>query len=214
MSTDRWMDKEDVCVSISIYEYIYILYTQWNISHKERLKWSHFSKRDGPRDHHSKWSKSERKRLYHTPDMFNLKMLWFEVQSSDFSGGTVVKNPPANAGDTGLIPRPGRFHTSWSNWACEPQLRAHGMQLLTSICPEPVPWSKRSWRDEKPAHRNWTADPARRTRRSLCTPVKTQCNKNQRSQVSGCQCVHNVPPSPQSNFILLYFGRITWHAEP
>ena len=28
----------------------------------------------------------------------------------DFPGGPVVKNPPANAGDTGLIPRLGRFH--------------------------------------------------------------------------------------------------------
>ena len=28
----------------------------------------------------------------------------------DFPGGTVDKNLPANAGDTGLIPGPGRFH--------------------------------------------------------------------------------------------------------
>ena len=27
-----------------------------------------------------------------------------------FPGGAVVKNPPANAGDTGLIPGPGRSH--------------------------------------------------------------------------------------------------------
>ena len=27
-----------------------------------------------------------------------------------FPGGSVVKNPPANAGDTGLIPDAGRFH--------------------------------------------------------------------------------------------------------
>ena len=27
-----------------------------------------------------------------------------------FPGGPVDKNPPANAGDTGLIPGPGRFH--------------------------------------------------------------------------------------------------------
>ena len=29
---------------------------------------------------------------------------------SGFSGGAVVKNPPANAGDTGLSPGPGRYH--------------------------------------------------------------------------------------------------------
>ena len=28
----------------------------------------------------------------------------------DIPGGTVVKNPPANSGDTGLIPGPGRSH--------------------------------------------------------------------------------------------------------
>ena len=28
----------------------------------------------------------------------------------DFPGGAVVKNPPANAGDTGLSPGPGRSH--------------------------------------------------------------------------------------------------------
>ena len=30
-------------------------------------------------------------------------------------GGTVVKNPPANAGDTGLSPGLGRYHMSRSN---------------------------------------------------------------------------------------------------
>ena len=33
----------------------------------------------------------------------------------DFPGGTVVKNPPANAGDTGSIPGPGRSHMPQSN---------------------------------------------------------------------------------------------------
>ena len=28
-----------------------------------------------------------------------------------FPGGSVVKNPPANAGDMGLSPSSGRFHT-------------------------------------------------------------------------------------------------------
>ena len=30
-------------------------------------------------------------------------------RSQDFPGGPVVKNPPAKAGDMGLIPGPGRF---------------------------------------------------------------------------------------------------------
>ena len=33
----------------------------------------------------------------------------------DFPGGTVVKNPPANAGDMGSNPDPGRTPMPWSN---------------------------------------------------------------------------------------------------
>ena len=33
-----------------------------------------------------------------------------KVNVWDFPDGPVVKNLPANAGDTGLIPGPGRFH--------------------------------------------------------------------------------------------------------
>ena len=33
----------------------------------------------------------------------------------DFPGGAVVKNPPANAGDTGSIPGLGRYHMPRSN---------------------------------------------------------------------------------------------------
>ena len=32
-----------------------------------------------------------------------------------FPGGTVVKNPPANVGDMGSSPGPGRSHMPWSN---------------------------------------------------------------------------------------------------
>ena len=41
---------------------------------------------------------------------------WLRVCAlGDFPGGAVVKNPPANAGDTGSSPDAGRSHTSWSN---------------------------------------------------------------------------------------------------
>ena len=40
----------------------------------------------------------------------------------DFPGGAVVKNPPANAGDTGSSPGSGRSYMPWSNEACVPQL--------------------------------------------------------------------------------------------
>ena len=47
----------------------------------------------------------------------------------DFPGDSVARKPPANAGDTGSIPGPGRSHMPWSTksmhvsyWAHEPQL--------------------------------------------------------------------------------------------
>ena len=67
--------------------------------------------------------------------------------TQDFPGGTMVKNPPANAGDTGSSPGLGRSHVPWSGWAREPQ-------LLKPARLEPVLRNKRSHRDEKPVHRN------------------------------------------------------------
>ena len=54
----------------------------------------------------------------------------------DFPGSTVVKNLPANAGDTGSSPGLGRSHMPRSNSARAPQLlslrsRAHEPQLLS-----------------------------------------------------------------------------------
>ena len=39
-----------------------------------------------------------------------------------FPGGSVAKNPPANAGSRGLILVPGRSHLPQSSEACEPEL--------------------------------------------------------------------------------------------
>ena len=39
----------------------------------------------------------------------------FRHKDGDFPGGTVVNNPPANAGDTGSSPGPGRSHMPQSN---------------------------------------------------------------------------------------------------
>ena len=38
-----------------------------------------------------------------------------EIEFRDFPGGAMVKNPSANAGDTGSIPGPGRSHMPQSN---------------------------------------------------------------------------------------------------
>ena len=61
----------------------------------------------------------------------------------DFRGGPVVKNLPANAGDTSSIPGPGRFHMLWGNWARVPQ-------LLKPTGLEPMLCNKRGHRSEKP----------------------------------------------------------------
>ena len=54
------------------------------------------------------------------------KCLLKKSGTSGFPGGSVVKNPPTNAGDMGSIPCSGRSHMSWGNWA-------HVQQLL-SLC--------------------------------------------------------------------------------
>ena len=73
----------------------------------------------------------------------------------DFSGGMADKNPPANAGDTGLILGPGRFH---SLWATANELLCHNYWTLyrnySSLSAlEPVD-NKRGHRSEKPKQRN------------------------------------------------------------
>ena len=65
----------------------------------------------------------------------------------DFPGGSVVKNPPANAGDTGSSPGSGRSHMPkpvhhhyWA-WALEPMSHnywGHAPQLLKPTWLEPV----------------------------------------------------------------------------
>ena len=47
--------------------------------------------------------------FYNFPGLFKSKL------QRDFPGGAVVKNPPANAGDTGLSPGLGRSHMLRSN---------------------------------------------------------------------------------------------------
>ena len=61
----------------------------------------------------------------------------------DFAGDLVVKNPPADAGDTSLIPGPRKSHLPQGNQAHVPQLlslrsrahKPHALQLLKPVCP-------------------------------------------------------------------------------
>ena len=41
--------------------------------------------------------------------------IFIKLNSRNFPSGTVVGNPPANAGDKGSIPGPGRSHMPRSN---------------------------------------------------------------------------------------------------
>ena len=79
----------------------------------------------------------------------------------------MVKNPPANAGNMGSIPGPGRSHTlrraakpvRHNYWACALEPVSHNYwacmpQLLKPMHLEPVLHNKRSHRGEKPVHHN------------------------------------------------------------
>ena len=61
-----------------------------------------------------------------------------EMKLKGFPGASVVKNPPANAGDTGSSPGLGRSHMPQSNKARAPQLQ----NLLSRAC-EPQLLSQR-----------------------------------------------------------------------
>ena len=68
--------------------------------------------------------------------------------SPGFPGGAAVKNPPANAGDTGSSPGPGGSHMLRSGWACAPQL----LSLRSRVC-EPQLLSPRATAGEAHAPR-------------------------------------------------------------
>ena len=65
----------------------------------------------------------------------------------DFPGGPVFKNSPADAGDTGLIPGPGRSHMLQSNEACVTHNQSPRV-LETVLC------NKRSHHNKKPMNHN------------------------------------------------------------
>ena len=52
--------------------------------------------------------------MYNMINIINTTICYM-LKLLDFPGGSVVKNPPANAGDTGLSPGPGRSHMLQSN---------------------------------------------------------------------------------------------------
>ena len=69
-------------------------------------------------------SNSEISRYYHP---------YKTMEFSDFPAGSVVKNLPANAGDTNWIPYLGRFHMLRGNWA-------HALQPLKPVHSKACAW--------------------------------------------------------------------------
>ena len=61
--------------------------------------------------------------IFTDTEMSRIKKAWvLQINSWDFPGGPVVKNPPPNAGDSGSIPDWGRSHVPRGRWARAPQL--------------------------------------------------------------------------------------------
>ena len=85
----------------------------------------------------------------------------------------MVKNLPANAGNTGLIPGPGRSHMAQGN-------EAHAPQLLKSERPRAYALQQGRHRNEKPTHPNERVVHARRHYRkpthSRKDPVQPKIN--------------------------------------
>ena len=52
-------------------------------------------------------SRNQQNTIRQTIKTINETKMWY---FGGFPGGAVVRNPPANAGDTGSCPGPGRFH--------------------------------------------------------------------------------------------------------
>ena len=66
-----------------------------------------------------------------------------KIPKADFPGGLVVKNLPTSVGDTGLIPRPGRFYVPRDNWA-------HAPLSLCSRAHVPEQEKSPKWEDHTP----------------------------------------------------------------
>ena len=72
---------------------------------------------------------------------------YIKKSAKGFPGGSVVKNPPANAGDMGWIPGVGKSHMPQSDYT-------HGLQLL-SLC-------SRAWEPQQEKPLQWETCPLQR----------------------------------------------------
>ena len=106
------------------------------------------------------------------------KSIKLEIRTQGFPGGSVVENPLADAGDTGLIPDLGRStcHRATKTRASQ-QLslcsKAREPQRLKPMCLETVLRNKRSQHNEKTANHNSRVIPAHLNQRIARAATKT-----------------------------------------
>ena len=162
-----------------------------------RLTCSHMSRETSEppaRHRHLAWKTKTRDKRAWRPQSFSqadnnpvassLQAHFISRGSEGFPGGSVVKNPPADAGDMGSISGPGRSHMPQRNEVCAPQLLslcsrgrtcnywAHVPRLPKPT--EPVLGNKTSPHREEPTHCNQRITPALHKQRRAQAAVKTQ----------------------------------------
>ena len=97
-----------------------------------------------------------------------------------FPGGVVVENPPADAGDTGSSPGPGKSHMLRTRALQLLSLhsRAHEPRLLKPPCLEPMLRNKRSHYNEKPVHLNKERPPSPQLEKACAQQQRPNVAKN------------------------------------
>ena len=106
-----------------------------------------------------------------------LPVTWKGIRGA-FPGGAVNSNPPANAGDVGSIPGPGRLHICRATKSVHHSYWSLVMQLLKPVQLEPMLRNKRHHRREKLASWSWRVAPLAATRESSHAAMKTHLNNN------------------------------------
>ena len=130
---------------LSLYNTLWFLFKAWKTRNSLALQWLRFATFTAVahvpflvrelRESHVAWSKKKKKKKNKKkPGKYYLL---------GFPGGSVLKKPVCNAGDSGLIPGSGL--TYWADTA----------QLLKPKHLEPVLCKERSHRSEKPTHHDW-----------------------------------------------------------
>ena len=119
----RW----HTCLALYVDPSHFIIISQWQgpcltcyyTGHLNKLKFSYSS---------SQWERSSLR--------LPIIRVFQKYKILGFPGGAVVKNPPANAGDTSSSPGLGRSHMPQSNWARKPQLLSLRVRSLCSATRE------------------------------------------------------------------------------